>query len=54
MYTQPELFILKLYIIRNVVLAHYFNGFCDTDRPGMFDLQGKAKWDAWNGRKGQH
>jgi len=21
-------------------------------RPGMFDLQGKAKWDAWNSVKG--
>lgn len=20
-------------------------------RPGMFDLKGKAKWDAWNGKK---
>merc|ERR1711893_385212 len=27
-------------------------GDCNTDRPGMFDLKGKAKWDAWNGRKG--
>ncbi|KAJ3220524.1 hypothetical protein HK099_004231 [Clydaea vesicula] len=24
----------------------------NTDRPGMFDLQGKAKWDAWNAIKG--
>ncbi|KAI9335128.1 acyl-CoA-binding protein [Obelidium mucronatum] len=23
-----------------------------TDRPGMFDLQGKAKWDAWTANKG--
>ena len=23
-----------------------------TDRPGMFDLAGKAKWDAWNEKKG--
>ncbi|KAI9017429.1 acyl-CoA-binding protein [Gaertneriomyces semiglobifer] len=23
-----------------------------TTRPGMFDLQGKAKWDAWTGLKG--
>lgn len=22
------------------------------DRPGMFDLKGKAKWDAWEKRKG--
>uniref|UniRef100_H2XVM5 ACB domain-containing protein n=1 Tax=Ciona intestinalis TaxID=7719 RepID=H2XVM5_CIOIN len=27
-------------------------GDCNTDRPGMFDLKGKAKWDAWNGKKG--
>ena len=29
---------------------------CNNDyfieRPGMFDFTGKAKWDAWNGRKG--
>jgi diazepam-binding inhibitor (GABA receptor modulating acyl-CoA-binding protein) len=22
------------------------------ERPGMLDMKGKAKWDAWNGRKG--
>ncbi len=22
------------------------------DRPGMFDLKGKAKWDRWNELKG--
>lgn len=22
------------------------------DRPGMLDLKGKAKWDAWNSKKG--
>ncbi|GCB68332.1 acyl-CoA-binding protein [Scyliorhinus torazame] len=27
-------------------------GDVNTARPGMFDLQGKAKWDAWDGRKG--
>ena len=27
-------------------------GDCDTTRPGMFDLKGKAKWDAWDGKKG--
>lgn len=27
-------------------------GDCDTTRPGLFDPKGKAKWDAWNGRKG--
>jgi len=23
-----------------------------TPKPGMFDLKGKAKWEAWNGKKG--
>jgi len=27
-------------------------GDCNTDRPGMMDFTGKAKWDAWNGLKG--
>jgi len=27
-------------------------GDINTDRPGMFDLKGKAKWDAWNSKKG--
>ncbi len=27
-------------------------GDCNTERPGMFDFAGKAKWDAWNARKG--
>ncbi|XP_072029625.1 acyl-CoA-binding protein-like [Amphiura filiformis] len=27
-------------------------GDCNTDRPGMMDFTGKAKWDAWNARKG--
>jgi diazepam-binding inhibitor (GABA receptor modulating acyl-CoA-binding protein) len=27
-------------------------GDVNTQRPGMFDLKGKAKWDAWNDRKG--
>ena len=28
-------------------------GDCDTARPGMLDLKGKAKWDAWNSNKGK-
>ena len=24
----------------------------DTAKPGMFNLQAKYKWDAWNKRKG--
>ena len=27
-------------------------GDVNTDRPGMFDLKGKYKWDNWNSRKG--
>eukprot|EP00066_Takifugu_rubripes_P015214 XP_011604480.1 PREDICTED: acyl-CoA-binding protein [Takifugu rubripes] len=27
-------------------------GDVNTDRPGMFDFTGKAKWDAWNAKKG--
>jgi len=27
-------------------------GDINTERPGMLDLKGKAKWDAWNGKKG--
>ena len=27
-------------------------GDCNTERPGMFDLKGKAKWDSWNSKKG--
>ncbi|KAI0280259.1 acyl-CoA-binding protein [Russula aff. rugulosa BPL654] len=28
-------------------------GDVDTPRPGMLDFTGKAKWDAWNSRKGE-
>lgn len=27
-------------------------GDVNTERPGMFSLTAKAKWDAWNGKKG--
>ena len=27
-------------------------GDVNTARPGMLDLKGKAKWDAWDARKG--
>ncbi|XP_058806958.1 enoyl-CoA delta isomerase 2-like [Phymastichus coffea] len=27
-------------------------GDVNTSRPAMFDLKGKAKWDAWNSKKG--
>ncbi|XP_034553328.1 acyl-CoA-binding domain-containing protein 7 [Notolabrus celidotus] len=28
-------------------------GDINTERPGMLDLKGKAKWDAWNSQKGK-
>uniref|UniRef100_A0AAX7V5T3 ACB domain-containing protein n=1 Tax=Astatotilapia calliptera TaxID=8154 RepID=A0AAX7V5T3_ASTCA len=28
-------------------------GDINTERPGFLDFTGKAKWDAWNARKGQ-
>ncbi|XP_050451530.1 putative acyl-CoA-binding protein [Cataglyphis hispanica] len=27
-------------------------GDCNTERPGMLDFKGKAKWDAWSDKKG--
>ncbi|XP_053327604.1 acyl-CoA-binding protein [Spea bombifrons] len=27
-------------------------GDVNTERPGMFDFKGKAKWDAWSAKKG--
>ncbi|XP_064614149.1 acyl-CoA-binding protein-like [Liolophura sinensis] len=27
-------------------------GDVNTERPGMLDFKGKAKWDAWSSRKG--
>jgi hypothetical protein len=27
-------------------------GDVNTERPGMLDFKGKAKWDAWSGKKG--
>ncbi|XP_067843387.1 acyl-CoA-binding protein [Heptranchias perlo] len=27
-------------------------GDVNTERPGMFDMKGKAKWDAWHARTG--
>ena len=30
-------------------MKHYFYF---SGKPGMLDLKGKAKWEAWNGKKG--
>lgn len=27
-------------------------GDCNTESPGMFDFKGRAKWNAWNEKKG--
>ena len=29
------------------------NGDADGKRPGMLDIKGRAKWDAWSSKKGQ-
>lgn len=29
-------------------------GDCNTTRPGMLDFKGKAKWDAWDHKKGMN
>jgi diazepam-binding inhibitor (GABA receptor modulating acyl-CoA-binding protein) len=28
------------------------SGDVQSGRPGMLDVRGRAKWDAWNGKKG--
>ncbi|KAL8615412.1 hypothetical protein ACOMHN_036232 [Nucella lapillus] len=40
--------LLKLYSLFKQATV----GDCDTARPGMLDFKGKAKWDAWDARKG--
>jgi len=39
---------LKLYSLYKQATV----GDCNTARPGMLDFTGKAKWDAWDARKG--
>lgn len=34
------------------VSNYHFCGMCVAARPGFMDFKGKAKWDAWDGRKG--
>jgi diazepam-binding inhibitor (GABA receptor modulating acyl-CoA-binding protein) len=29
------------------------SGDVDGKRPGMLDIKGRAKWDAWSGKKGR-
>lgn len=40
---------LKLYGLFKQVTV----GDNKTDKPGMFDLKGKYKWEAWEGNKGK-
>ncbi|KAM9098677.1 acyl-CoA-binding protein [Sarcophilus harrisii] len=38
------------------IYSHYKQatvGDINTERPGMMDFRGKAKWDAWNSLKGK-
>ncbi|XP_054716360.1 acyl-CoA-binding protein homolog [Uloborus diversus] len=43
---DPEL--LELYALYKQATC----GDCATDKPSAVDLKGKAKWEAWNGKKG--
>ncbi len=40
--------LLKIYALYKQATA----GDVQGDKPGMSDLVGRAKWDAWNGLKG--
>ena len=41
--------LLKIYALYKQATA----GDVDGKRPGFTDMVGRAKWDAWNGLKGQ-
>lgn len=41
--------LLKIYALYKQATA----GDVEGDRPGFTDMVGRAKWDAWNGFKGQ-
>ncbi|SMN22473.1 similar to Saccharomyces cerevisiae YGR037C ACB1 Acyl-CoA-binding protein [Maudiozyma saulgeensis] len=40
--------LLKLYALYKQATI----GDCNTDRPGIFNLKDRSKWDAWNKIKG--
>ena len=47
--TQPsDVDLLELYSLFKQATV----GDCNTPRPGMLDFKGKAKWDAWDHKKG--
>ena len=33
-------------------ILNFLVGDCNIDQPGMTELKAKAKWDAWNAKKG--
>ena len=44
--------ISDLFTIPIILIMQASEGDCNTARPGMLDLKGKAKWDSWNRKKG--
>lgn len=46
--TPPNETLLELYALYKQATA----GDASGSRPGVFDLKGRAKWDAWAGKKG--
>lgn len=46
---NSRLFILQLVSL----LLQGTVGDNTTSKPGMFDMKGKAKWSAWDGKKGE-
>lgn len=56
--------LFKRLLLRKTKLCSYSSSFFfsfaeatigdnNTDKPGMFDLKGKYKWEAWNENKGK-
>uniref|UniRef100_D3TR37 Acyl-CoA-binding protein n=1 Tax=Glossina morsitans morsitans TaxID=37546 RepID=D3TR37_GLOMM len=46
--TPPDGVFLEFYGLYKQATA----GDCNISKPGALDLKGKAKWEAWNSRKG--
>lgn len=47
--TRPtDLELLEIYALYKQATV----GDCNTPKPGLFDLKGKAKWEHWNTKKG--
>ena len=47
---KPSKFNFEL-ISKTLTFQQTTVGDCNTDKPGMLDVKGKAKWEAWNGKK---